>query len=94
MTTPDIRSNTPRLRTINGAAQELKQLDPSTAVSAAAIRRLVRQGCIPCIYSGTRAYINYDKLLEYLENPVPPVKAQPATVCGIRPVDEQCAGVK
>ena len=78
----------PRLRTINAAARDLKQLDPRTAVSAATIRRLVRQGCIPCIYSGTRAYINYDKLLEYLDNPAPPVKTQPATVCGIQHIPE------
>lgn len=86
--TSDVKLKTPRLRTINSAAQELKQLDPRTAVSAAAIRRLVRQGCIPCIYSGTRAYINYDKLLEYLENPIPPVKTQSIPVCGIQRIPE------
>ena len=42
--------STPRLRTINTAARELKKIDPDTAVSAAAIRRLVKQG----VY---RAYI-------------------------------------
>lgn len=62
-------NRTPRLRTINAAARELKQLDPGTAMSSSAIRKLVKGGAIPCIYSGTRAYLNFDSLLSYLHNP-------------------------
>lgn len=79
----------PRLRTINGAAQELKKLDPSTAVSAAAIRRLVNRGLVSSLHSGNRAYLNFDQLLDYLGDPTSKIESHHSTGCGIRPVDEQ-----
>ena len=83
------KSTAPRLRTINGAARELKQRDPDTIMGASAIRRLVRRGCIPCVYSGTRAYINFDRLLEYLENPVSPENTQSVEVHEIHHISER-----
>ena len=41
----------PKLRTINGAHLALKELDPSTAISASAIRRLVKSGQLQYGYS-------------------------------------------
>lgn len=80
--------STPRLRTINTAARELKKIDPDTAVSAAAIRRLVKQGRVPCIHSGNRAYLNFDALLAYLEKPFQEETHPPVSVHGVRSVRE------
>ncbi|MBU5489805.1 helix-turn-helix domain-containing protein [Butyricicoccus intestinisimiae] len=78
----------PKLRTINGAYAALKELDPSTAVSASAIRRLVKSGQLPAIYSGNRVYINMDVLTDFLERPenYPKPEQKPETVQGIRRV--------
>ncbi len=59
----------PRMRTVHEAAQELKQLDPSTAVTEYHIRRLVLSGKLPKIKAGKKYLINLDLLLDYLENP-------------------------
>lgn len=76
----------PRLRTINGAHLALKELDPSTAISASAIRRLVKSGRLPAIRSGNRTYINLDILTDLLEHPenYPAPEQKPETVQGIR----------
>ena len=58
----------PRMRTVHEAAQELKQLDPSTAVTEYHIRRLVLSGKLPKIKAGKKYLINLDLLLDYLEN--------------------------
>ena len=78
----------PKLRTINGAHAALKELDPSTAISASAIRRLVKSGQLPSIRSGNRVYINTDVLLDFLEHPerYPQPEQMPEPVQGIRPV--------
>ncbi len=55
----------PRMRTVHEAAQELKQLDPSTAVTEYHIRRLVLDGVLPRIKAGKKYLINLDSLLEY-----------------------------
>lgn len=56
----------PRMRTIQEAAAELKQSDPNTAVTAYAIRQMVLNGTIPCIYAGKKRLINIDLLEEFL----------------------------
>ena len=55
----------PRMRTVHGAAQELKQLDANTAVTEYHIRRLVLDGVLPRIKAGKKYLINLDSLLEY-----------------------------
>ena len=59
----------PRMRTVHEAAQELKQLDPSTAVTEYHIRRLAVSGKLPRLKAGKKYLINFDTLLDYLENP-------------------------
>ena len=59
----------PRMRTVHEAAQELKQLDPSTAVTEYHIRRLVLSGKLPKIKAGKKYLINLDLLLDYLAQP-------------------------
>lgn len=56
----------PRIRTIQEAAAELKQSDPNTAVTPYAIRQMVLNGTIPCIYAGKKRLINMDILEGFL----------------------------
>ena len=67
---------TPRMRTILEAAAELKAMDPHTAVTLHAIRRMVKAGEIPHVDAGRKQLINLDKLIEHLSNPTPPAPAQ------------------
>ena len=55
----------PRMRTVHEAAQEMKKLDPSTAVTEYHIRRLVLDGVLPRIKAGKKYLMNLDSLLEY-----------------------------
>ncbi len=59
----------PRMRTIKEAHQELKQLDPNTAVTEYYIKQLVLSGQIPFVMAGRKRLLNFDALLSYLENP-------------------------
>ncbi len=59
----------PRMRTVSEAARELKKLDPSTAVTEYHIRRLVKSGKLPRMKAGKKYLVNFDTLLDYLENP-------------------------
>ena len=70
----------------------ISQLDPNSPVSARLIKRLVNQGIIPSVPvgNGNRRLINFDALLEYLENPQPPATdVNNNTVHGIRRIEER-----
>lgn len=56
----------PRLRTLDECYNELVAVDPRTAVKKYFIRELALSGEIPCVMSGRKRLINFDKLLEYL----------------------------
>lgn len=58
--------NTPRMRTIPQAYLELKNIDPNTAVTERAIRKLVNDGAIPYFKIGNKTLINFDLLLRKL----------------------------
>lgn len=76
----------PRMRTVQEAAQELKQLDPHTAMTPYHIRRLCLDGVLPTVRAGKKILLNLDTLLEYMQNPTAE-KFQPprtATINGIR----------
>ena len=49
----------PRMMTI-------RQVAATGILPEAALRRLVKDGTIPAIYSGTKAFINFDRLCEML----------------------------
>ena len=51
------------------AAQELKAMDEHTAVTEYHIRQLALSGVLPRVQAGRKLLINFDLLLEYLENP-------------------------
>ena len=53
--------NVPRLVSIREAAR----LGP---LSVYALRLMERQGKLPCVYSGRKCLINFDKLLEMLNS--------------------------
>lgn len=60
---------TPRMRTINEAYNEIKTLDPNTAITPHAIRQLVIEDKIPHIKAGRKYLLNLDVLQNYLTNP-------------------------
>ena len=53
------------------AYEEIKAMDPDTAITKWAIRQAVTGGYIPCRRVGSKYVFNLDKLLEYFD-----VKAQ------------------
>lgn len=59
----------PRMRTVHEAAQELKAIDEHTAVTEYHIRQLALSGVLPRVQAGRKLLINFDLLLEYLQNP-------------------------
>ena len=58
--------NPPRMRTIPQAYEELKRIDPNTAITLRAIRRMVNDGLIPYFTVGAKILINFDLLLRKL----------------------------
>lgn len=46
----------------------VRQVAATGILPETAIRRLLKQGKIPAVYSGTKAFINFDKLCEMLNN--------------------------
>ncbi len=73
-----------RMRLLDEAAQEVKKLDPNTAITKNFIRELAIEGKIPCIMAGRKRLINFDALLTYLQNPEPE-----AQVSDIRRIPEK-----
>lgn len=63
--------NIPRMRTVPEAATEIKALDEHTALTECAIRRLVLEGKIKSVKAGRKHLINFDQLINYLNNPLP-----------------------
>lgn len=79
----------PRMRTVHEAAKELKEMDENTAVTEYHIRQLALSGVLPRVQAGRKLLINFDLLLEYLQNPTADkfqVHSNAADVGGIRPI--------
>lgn len=78
----------PRMRTISEAAQEIKALDPRTAITEYHIRQLAVSGVIPRVKAGKKYLINLDTLIEYMNDPTADkfMPRQAATHNGIRRV--------
>lgn len=55
-----------RMRLISEAFRQLKEDDPSTAITFCSLRRIVVTGAIPSLMVGRKRLIDYDKLLDYL----------------------------
>lgn len=56
----------PRMRTIEQAAAIIKEIDPDSALTKTALRRLVTTGKIESVRIGTKYLINLDSLISYL----------------------------
>ena len=46
----------------------VRQVAATGILPETAIRRLLKQGKIPAVYSGTKAFINFDQLCDMLSN--------------------------
>lgn len=60
--------NIPRMRTIPEAMREIRQIDPDTALTVTALRRMVNNGEIPYVSVASKRLINLDMLLKILQN--------------------------
>lgn len=54
--------NPPRMRGIKQTITELQEIDPNTALTEKALRRLVITGIIPSVRIGRKYLINFDTL--------------------------------
>lgn len=58
----------PRMRTAKKAIEELKIIDPNTAFTERALRRMITNGEIPTFDIGNRKLVNFDTLLSILSD--------------------------
>lgn len=56
-----------QVRTITGAAEEIKRQDPYTAITEYRIRQMVNEKLIPFTLVGNRKLINMDDVWDYFE---------------------------
>ena len=73
------------MRTISKAIEELKSLDPNTAISAYRLRLMVRRGEIPCIVAGARYLVDMEDLYNFNR----PSEAQQEEPSNIRRIQER-----
>jgi hypothetical protein len=59
----------PRLRTVKDIHRMLLSGDKHTSLSLCALRRLVHIGAVKTVDIGRKRLINFDSLIEYLNNP-------------------------
>lgn len=60
-----------RMLTFQGTIDQLKKEDPQTAITLHFIKTLVKQNKIPYFKAGVKTLINYDLLIQYLNNELP-----------------------
>lgn len=56
----------PQMRTIDQSFEHFKKIDPETALTKTAIRRLVTTGTIPSVRIGAKYLISIEALEDYL----------------------------
>lgn len=74
-----------RMRTLPQAAEYLRQIDPESALTFSALRRLVLGGEIPCVRVGTKRLVALEDIENFLETGA----VAPSPAVGIRPVGRQ-----
>lgn len=57
----------PRMRLLKEAAEEIKSVDPGTAITPYFIRQLALEGKVKSVMAGRKRLINLDDLLQYLD---------------------------
>lgn len=60
-----------RIRTLSETLQHIKDLDPDTAITANALRRMVVSGQVPSIKAGKKYLIDLDVLFDFLKGDKP-----------------------
>lgn len=88
MLSNDQKDRIPRMRTINEAAQELKTLDPSTAMTPYHIRQLCLSNVLPTVKAGKKILLDLNTLIEYMQNPTadkfkPPTESSASGKSGV-----------
>lgn len=58
-----------KVRTLDGCILELKKSDSETQVTKNYVRNLVLAGKVKSTRAGNKHLVNYNSLVEYLENP-------------------------
>ena len=61
-----IMQTAPKIRGIKEAIQELRIIDPHTAVTEHSLRMAVKSGALPCRYAGRKVLISMETLFAYL----------------------------
>lgn len=77
----------PRMRTAQGAYDEIRKADPHTEVTQYYIRTLIKSGAVPHVDAGRKKLVNLDTLMDYLSDPTP-VEPITTTFGGIRRIAE------
>lgn len=72
-----------RMRTVRQCADFFKEQDSDSCIGEWCIRKLVKEGKIPVCYSGKKALINLDKLIDYFATGTMDQETEPATVTKI-----------
>lgn len=57
----------PRMRLLREAAEEIKTVDPGSAVTTHFIRQLALEGKVKTVMAGRKRLINLDDLLRFLD---------------------------
>lgn len=57
----------PRMRLLKEASEEIKAMDPNTAITPYFIRQLALEGKVKSVMAGRKRLINLDDLLQYLD---------------------------
>lgn len=60
-----------KMRTLPKAIEEIKQLDPDTALTLSTLRLLVKRGELPVVHIRNRQLIDMDVLTAYLKGTYP-----------------------
>lgn len=65
-----------RMRTIGEACAYIREADPGTAVTPNCIRTLCKEGKVNCVFTGKKALVDLDHLLEIICGTAEPVKVE------------------
>ena len=71
-----------KVRTITQAAKWVKEIDPESALTQTAIRRLVISGEIPSRRAGNKYLLDLDILSEYMAGGQPANQTEPTPAIG------------
>lgn len=77
------------MRTITEAIAAIREVDPQTAFTQTALRRMIKTGEIPSVKSGCKYLVNLDVLFDYLNNPIAQTAAESSVNTGIYQINKK-----